>query len=77
MPLTENGNFYEGMATITRTLDNIEMKHGFSEAKATARATIVEYIRAAEKSAFDYGVFCDAAEWLASAEGIKNTQEVY
>ena len=77
MSETKNGNFYEGMATVTRTLDNIEMKHGFSEAKATARATIAEYIRTAEKSAFDYGVFCGAAEWLATAEGIKNAQEVY
>ncbi len=34
--------FYSGMATITRTLDNIEMKHSFREAKATARATIAE-----------------------------------
>ncbi len=73
----KNGSFYEGMATITRTLDNIEMKHGFSEARATARATIAEYIRAAEKSVYDYGVFCGATEWLATAEGIKNAQEVY
>jgi len=77
MSETKNGNFYEGMATITRTLDNIEKKHSISEAKATARATIAEYIRAAEKSAYDYGVFCGAAEWLVTAEGIKKAQEVY
>ncbi len=49
--------FYIGMATITRTLGNIEFKQGMHEAKATARATIAEYIRADKKSARDYGVF--------------------
>lgn len=69
--------FYAGMATITRTLDNIELKQGTREAKATARATIAEYIRANEKSAHDYGVFCGAVEWLATTEGLKQKQEVY
>jgi len=77
MSETTNGNFYEGMATITRTLDNIEISQKIREAKATARATIAEYIRADDKAVFDYGVFCGAAEWLATAEGIKHTQEVF
>ncbi len=37
-----NDKFYEGMSTITRTLDNIEISQGIREAKATARATIAE-----------------------------------
>ena len=69
--------FYTGMSTITRTLDSIEIKQGTREAKATARATIAEYIRADEKSAHGYGVFCGAVEWLAAAEGLKEKQEVY
>ena len=77
MSETRNDKFYEGMSTITRTLGNIEISQGTREAKATARATIAEYIRADDKAAFDYGVFCGAAEWLATAEGIKHTQEVY
>jgi len=77
MSETRNDKFYEGMSTITRTLDNIEISQGTREAKATARATIAEYIRADDKAAFDYGVFCGAAEWLATAEGIKQKQEVY
>ena len=77
MSENQGERFYEGMATITRTLNNIEISHGTCEAKATARATIAEYIRADDKAAFDYGVFCGAAEWLATAEGIKHTQEVF
>ncbi len=72
-----DGVFYDGMNQITRTLDNIEFKHGIREAKATARATIAEYIRADNKSSFDYGVFCGAAEWLAKVEGLKEKQEVF
>ena len=77
MSETKNDKFYVGMSTITLTLDNIEILQGTREAKATARATIAEYIRADDKAAFDYGVFCGAAEWLATAEGIKHTQEVF
>ena len=49
--------FYTDMATITRTLDNVEIKQGAREAKTMVRATIAGYIRADEKSVYDYGVF--------------------
>ncbi len=62
--------FDKGMATITRTLFNIEIEHGTREAKATARATIDEYVRAVDKSLFDYGVICGTIDWLAAAAGI-------
>ena len=76
--MRNNGDkFDKGMATITRTLNKIECNEGTREAKATARATIDEYVRANDKSTFDYGVFCGAVEWLATAEGIKQTQEVF
>lgn len=67
--------FYDGMGRITRTLDNIEGNQGFHEAKCTARSTIAEYLRAEDKTEFEYGVFCGASEWLAKAVGIK-TREV-
>ena len=73
----QGDKFFDGMSKITQTLDNIEFKQGVREAKAVARSTIAEYIRANEKSTHDYGVFCGAVEWLATAVGLKQEQEVY
>ncbi len=58
-----DNKFHEGRRQIQQTLDNIYMKEGSQEAAAVARATFKEYIAAGNKSIFDYGVFCGAAEW--------------
>ncbi len=59
-----------GMQTIEKTLNRSEQKLGAAEAKAIARATISEYVRATPKSEFDYGVLCGALDWLSQAEGL-------
>ncbi len=77
MSKKQSEKFFDGMSKITQTLDNIEFKQGTSEAKAAARSTIAEYIRANEKSTHDYGVFCGAVEWLAICVGLKQEQGAY
>ena len=67
--------FSGGRSQIMQTLDNIERTKGTAEAKSAARASIAEYIRTDKRSYHDYGTFCGAVDWLASAEGLKQLQE--
>ncbi len=71
-----SSKFYEGFNEMADTLVRIELDHGLKEAKAAARAAIAEYIRAEYKTLAEYGAFCGATDWLASAEGIRESEEI-
>jgi len=73
--MSDHNLFSRGQAETIQLLDEIERTKSLAEAKSVARSSIAEYIRAAERTSYNYGSFCGAVDWLAAAEGLIQLQE--